>query len=184
MQIIDEQYKEKVLKMIEWTKYKFRLHIRQKTLYFDEREIWWASVGINIGCEIDGKNDQFERPVLIYKKISPSAFWAIPLSTKDKKSNYYIKIKDNDKENRILIVSQLRLLSINRLQRKLGKISTDDYDQIVENIDSLVIKKRNPLSKKVNGNLGAFTRKAKSIIVLYTTSTNLSNTNLANIKHL
>jgi hypothetical protein len=38
------------------------------SLYFKEREIWWASTGVNIGSESDGKNELFERPVLILKK--------------------------------------------------------------------------------------------------------------------
>ena len=40
--------------------------------YFLEGEIWWAVLGVNIGHEIDGKNDMYERPVLVLKKISES----------------------------------------------------------------------------------------------------------------
>jgi hypothetical protein len=40
---------------------KFRVH---------EREIWWCSMGVNIGDEEDGKNELFERPVLILRKFN------------------------------------------------------------------------------------------------------------------
>ena len=30
-----------------------------------EREIWWCSVGLNVGTEIYGKGEDFARPVLI-----------------------------------------------------------------------------------------------------------------------
>ena len=29
--------------------------------FFHEREVWWCAVGVNVGTEVDGKNDDFER---------------------------------------------------------------------------------------------------------------------------
>ena len=53
-----------------WTKLKIRLHVSEdEPVYFREKEIWWASLGANIGYEQDGKNDNFERPVLILKSL-------------------------------------------------------------------------------------------------------------------
>lgn len=46
---------------IRWTKLKTCLHFSNKqSPYFSEREIWCASMGLNIGVEEDGKNDLFE----------------------------------------------------------------------------------------------------------------------------
>ena len=50
-----------------------------------EREVWMSSLGKNIGYEQNGSGDQFSRPVLIIKKFNNQMFWAIPLSTKQKK---------------------------------------------------------------------------------------------------
>ncbi|MEK9183120.1 MAG: hypothetical protein AAB849_01275 [Patescibacteria group bacterium] len=58
-----EIIKEVALKFIEWTKIKIRIHISERVIYFREGEIWWASLGINIGHEQDGKNQNFERPI-------------------------------------------------------------------------------------------------------------------------
>ena len=55
-------------KFSDWTKLKIRIHSRRKKVYFKEREIWWVSLGVNIGHEQDGKNIRFERPVLILKR--------------------------------------------------------------------------------------------------------------------
>jgi hypothetical protein len=42
---------------------------------FRAGEIWWVEVGVNLGFEIDGKHENFERPVLILKKIpQPTVF--------------------------------------------------------------------------------------------------------------
>jgi hypothetical protein len=55
----------------EWFWLKKKLHERQQTPpLVSEREIWWASVGENVGSEINGKSALFSRPVIIYKKLS------------------------------------------------------------------------------------------------------------------
>ena len=57
---------EEILKsFIEWTKLKIKIHFRKENVYFKEREIWWASLGMNIGYEENGKNETFERPTLV-----------------------------------------------------------------------------------------------------------------------
>jgi len=62
---------ERILQFIAWSKLKVRLHIKPDNgVYFREREIWWASLGANIGYEQDGKHENFERPVLVLKKFS------------------------------------------------------------------------------------------------------------------
>ena len=43
---------------------------KKDTLPFHEREIWWCSIGINLGDEQDGKNELYERPVLVIKKFN------------------------------------------------------------------------------------------------------------------
>ena len=45
------------------------------TLIFHEREIWWSSIGLNVGDEEDGKNDLFERPVLVLRKFNNKVAW-------------------------------------------------------------------------------------------------------------
>lgn len=111
--------KEKLEKMVEWTKLKMRIHSnKERIIYFNEREIWWASIGINIGNEIDGKNGYFERPVLIFKKINPNTLLVIPITTQDKQGYYYLELETETKKD-IFILSQMRLISSKRLIRKM-----------------------------------------------------------------
>ena len=42
---------------------------KNKSLFFNEKEVWWVTIGINIGLEIYGKGSSFTRPVLILKKL-------------------------------------------------------------------------------------------------------------------
>lgn len=36
-------------------------------MFFNEREIWWGSLGVNIGYEQDGKNDENEFKEIVGK---------------------------------------------------------------------------------------------------------------------
>ena len=70
---------------VAWTKIKIRIHLNEskKDFYFKPREIWYASLGVNIGFETDGKNDKFERPVLIIRVFSADVLWILPLTSKN-----------------------------------------------------------------------------------------------------
>lgn len=131
-------HKEGVEKFVEWTKLKVRLHISERNVYFREGEIWWASLGANIGHEQDGKNEKFERPVLVLRKFNQYILWAIPLTSKIKEDNlYYIQYRLGDKIY-AAVISQLRLISSKRLLRKIGMFSADDYKKVKESIRRLV----------------------------------------------
>src|SRR6266446_7685513 len=53
-----------------WHRQKAQLHAQHQTPTFQEREIWWCSVGVNVGHEMDGKNQFYNRPVLIVRKFN------------------------------------------------------------------------------------------------------------------
>jgi len=60
-----------------WLGFKKKIHERQQTPpLVSEREIWWASVGENVGDH--GKSALFSRPVIIYKKLSQGFYFVIP----------------------------------------------------------------------------------------------------------
>lgn len=63
---------EKAELIYKWHKIKIdiQLAVDKSNLYFYEKDVWWASLGANIGHEEDGKNKKFERPVLILKKFN------------------------------------------------------------------------------------------------------------------
>ncbi len=42
--------------------------LNNQGILFSEREVWWCALGENIGDEENGKNELFERPVLIIRK--------------------------------------------------------------------------------------------------------------------
>lgn len=111
----------------KWHKKKENIDNKDERVYFHEREIWWCSIGANVGYEQDGKGEKFARPVLVFKKFNKEIFWAIPVSTTIKTGKFYYSIDIGDNIKRCVILSQIRLLDGKRLLDKIGTISNDNY---------------------------------------------------------
>lgn len=80
----------------QWNELKKRIDgITTKPALFKEGEIWWASVGINIGYEEDGKSNNFARPVVILRKFNSSLLLGAPLTSNIASRNYFYKIFNN-----------------------------------------------------------------------------------------
>ena len=123
----------KLKNFVEWTKLKMRIHVSDRIIYFKEREIWWISLGCNIGHEEDGKNIMFERPVLVLKKFSHHLLWVLPLTSQNKIGKYYHVCHYEGKEYSA-ILSQLRLISSKRLLRKVRTLPKNEFKEIREKI--------------------------------------------------
>ncbi len=54
-----------------------------------EREIWWCSIGVNVGDEEDGHNELYNRPVLIVRKFNARIFWGVAMTTQMKDDPCY-----------------------------------------------------------------------------------------------
>ena len=111
----------------EWNKEKKIIDIKDidnPKIMFQDREVWWCSVGLNIGYEQDGKGKNFERPIVILRKFNKYIFLGIPLTTKRKNLAlpFYLKLKGAKIES-IAILSQIKLFSSKRLLRRIEKIS-------------------------------------------------------------
>jgi len=124
-------------RFVEWTKIKVRLHVKEDSPYFHEGEMWWVCLGSNIGYEEDGKNAQFERPVLVLRKFNKHMFWAIPITSRVQNTFFHYKFKHNDNIN-ALHLTQLKLLSSNRLLRKLGPFPKDNFTEVRQKICDLI----------------------------------------------
>ncbi len=121
---------------VVWGRVKVAIHFRKKNLpYFYPRQIWWCSFGANIGFEQDGKNNKFERPVLVIKKFNKDLFLGTPLSTKIKPHNpHYYEYETQDGKKYSIITNQLRVMSSKRLLRKIGYVPNLDYRAVRESI--------------------------------------------------
>jgi len=122
-----------------WSKKKTILHNQEKDRpYFHEREIWWCSLGANVGYKQDGKGDHFARPVVIVKKFNKEVFWALPLTTKPKEGRYYFPIDLGDKMERKAVLSQIRLIDAKRLRDKFAVVPQDQFELLKSAITALL----------------------------------------------
>ena len=112
-----------------WNQVKAELEERNIPVDFREREIWFCSLGLNLGHEQDGKHERSLRPVIVVKKFNNDIFWGVPLSHVQKTGLYYHPIVW-DNNNSSAIISQLRLLDQKRLFRKIGIVSREEFMDI------------------------------------------------------
>ncbi len=121
---------ETVLKFIDWFKMKIRLDSAiYKPPLVSERDIWWISLGKNVGSEINGKSHKFSRPGIILNKLSGSFYLIAPTTTREHKGNWYVKIRQSQKESYVCL-HQVRTIDYRRLLEKLGQIDESDFKQI------------------------------------------------------
>ena len=107
--------------------------ILPEDFFFYEREIWWCSLGKNIGVEVNGKDEGFERPGIILKVFNKDMLWFLPITSNIRSSKFYYNFIFNNIEQSIMI-TQMRTISSKRLRRKLGTISDVDFEQISERL--------------------------------------------------
>lgn len=111
----------------KWNKYQKILNNKKFNGFCNEREIWWCALGVNIGSEQDGKNNLFERPVLIIRKFGNGLVWVLPTTSKKHTGSYFIALDDDNHLNSSIILLQLRVVSLQRLRRFVRKISTYEF---------------------------------------------------------
>jgi mRNA-degrading endonuclease toxin of MazEF toxin-antitoxin module len=120
-----------------WNKFKVNLNNKYQIPYFREREIWFCSLGINIGSEQDGKNLLFERPVLILKKFNSALFWGLPITSKIKTGKYYY-IFNVGQAPKCCVLSQIRLMDAKRLSRKYMTLGLQQINEIKDALIGLI----------------------------------------------
>ena len=113
-----------------WHKLKTFLDASEKNFFFQEREIWWCSIGLNVGFEQDGKGEEFDRPVLIFKKFNLSIFLAVPLTTTNKEGKYYFPIGNVGGRDAVAVLSQIRLYDAKRLSNKIGTLDKNKFKEL------------------------------------------------------
>jgi mRNA-degrading endonuclease toxin of MazEF toxin-antitoxin module len=125
-------------KFDDWNESKKYIHGDGMSKFYHDREVWWCSLGVNIGFEQDGTNKDAERPVLILKGFSKDVCLIVPLTTSVKKNPYHIALGKVGDKNAFAIVSQIRLVDTKRLVNKIGFIDKDLFQKIRKVIKDLL----------------------------------------------
>ena len=121
-----------------WNKRKKQTHQEENIVLFYEREVWWCTVGTNIGVEIDGKHELFLRPAVVIRKFNKYMTLIVPTTTQDKSNKYYFPVSGDDGKKYTACLSQIKTISSKRLFRKIGTISETDYQSLLEKVAKIV----------------------------------------------
>ena len=110
-----------------WHSLKAKIDQGRHQVLFRPREIWWCSIGANVGVEENGKHALFERPVLIFRRFNDEMFWGLPLTSKIKTDKPFYFTFSLHQRSQTALLSQMRVLSSKRLVRRLGKVSDSQF---------------------------------------------------------
>ena len=122
-----------------WIKEKKEIHGKKEAAFYHPREIWWCSLGVNVGSEQDGTGSKYDRPVLIIKGFNTDLCFGVALTGKKKTGKYYHylgKVGDRDSS---VVLSQARAIDTKRLIRKVGTIDTEVFKAVKESLRKILL---------------------------------------------
>ncbi len=122
----------------EWTKRKIEIDGSIERSLYHRREVWWCTLGANIGFEQDGTGTGYQRPVLVIRGFSAFVCLVVPLTTSLKNNKYHVSAGVVDGKQAFAIISQLRLIDTKRLAEKIGYIAVKDFESIRKAVRDLI----------------------------------------------
>lgn len=115
----------------QWNELKKRLDIVSVPPLFREGEVWWCSVGLNIGYEVMGKHLEFTRPVLVLRKYNRHTFFGLPPTSKRKPIPAHYPLDVAGKQGSLLL-DQGKTFDSRRLCRRMLHLSKERLQHIKE----------------------------------------------------
>ena len=121
-----------------WNRTKKELHNTGKNKLYHEREIWWCTLGVNVGFEQDGSGEEFRRPVVVVKGLSRQTCFVVPLTAAKQKHVLRPSIGLVDGKEARALLSQCRVIDTKRFVRKIGYLEKDVFKQIQKAVKELL----------------------------------------------
>lgn len=117
-----------------WNNQKKKIDEIKENKYYHPRDIWWCRLGLNVGFEQDGKDKEYERPVVVLNSFGPNICLVVPLTTSSHLHKYRIPIGVVDNQNATAILSQIKVIDTKRFVEKIGVINKDMFVKIQKRI--------------------------------------------------
>ena len=114
----------------KWNELKKRINGDKDVSFCRAGEIRWVSVGVNIGSEMDGKGESFNRPCLIADMFSDKLALIFPMTTNTKKAAGYIPFILSDGKNVSICIHQAKTISPKRILKRIQVISDSKLKEI------------------------------------------------------
>ncbi|MEA1955211.1 MAG: type II toxin-antitoxin system PemK/MazF family toxin [Campylobacterota bacterium] len=112
----------------EWNAVKKNLDNKKEIIEFKQRDIFWLSLGENIGFE----------QILVVKKLNKQLFFGVPLSTTLRNGTYFYNFKFIDSVESSALLVQAKVFDIKRVDKKIGMINQEDFKQLQNKLGDLL----------------------------------------------
>jgi mRNA-degrading endonuclease toxin of MazEF toxin-antitoxin module len=120
----------------KWTEVKKEVN-KEKHRNYNVREIWWCRLGVNIGTEQDGGDENYSRPVLILRGFGAEGCLVAPLTTSARVHPLRISVGEVSGAESFVNISQLRTIDTRRLGSKIGFLSKDFFKVVRKAVKDL-----------------------------------------------
>lgn len=117
-----------------WNSKKKQINKDAAAPFYHKREIWWCSLGVNVGFEQDGTGKNYDRPILVIQGFNPHIFFGVALTGKRKRGKYYVPIGEVEGREASVILSQARLIDTKRLIRKACTLDGDVFASVCDEL--------------------------------------------------
>jgi len=117
------------LALLDWCRLGVILWDKRSDVIFKEGEVWWCTIGLNIGEEVFGKGVYFARPVLVLRKLTKNSFLGLPFTGREKEGSWYIPIDLPGRRSSIML-NQARVVDRKRLRDRITVIGVSDFQLI------------------------------------------------------
>lgn len=121
-----------------WNRLKKKIHKKKHKFYVKTAEIYFLSIGQNIGYESYGKDELFLRPVIVYKKLGHATFIGIPLTSEEKIGDYYFKFSYRKGKYSYATLNQMKVFDTKRVVYKSGNIKHEDFESLKEQVKNFM----------------------------------------------
>ena len=122
----------------KWNENKKHIHAEAENKLYHRQEVWWCSLGVNVGFEQDGVGVEHQRPVLIIKGFSKNTCLIVPLTTSLKKHPLRIPIGLVDGKQASALLSQVRIIDTKRLINKIDFVGGEFFEIIRKAVKELL----------------------------------------------
>lgn len=120
-----------------WNKKKIQIDGFVEFQHPKEGEVWWCSIGVNIGSEVYGKGADYTRPVLVINAEGSESFIGIPLTSNIKSRKYACIIKTDDGVLHTALIYQIRSFDKRRLTERKHILSKEEYSKVKKYFNKL-----------------------------------------------
>lgn len=125
-----------------WSEKKQTIDRRPDAPFYHEREVWWCSLGVNVGFEQDGTGKNYDRPVVIMRGFNAQTCVALALTGKRKVGKFYVPIGEIEGRQASVILSQIRLVDTKRLIRKMSTLDEDTFATVRDALQHTLFGRR------------------------------------------